>query len=117
MLQEDKVSLKTQLWETIFKTNAAQADHGCCMCVFGSGSCGGRRFPVIPFMQPKPEQLIGRAARPLDPSFLLLHVVQFYLEAGSSSECSHAVTSCPSEFMGFTSLPSLLLELKSLSPW
>lgn len=78
-----------------------------CVCL-ALELCGGRRFPVIPVMQPKPEQLIGGEARPYNPSFLLSLAVQFYLEAGSCSECLHAVTSCPPEFMVLLHYPGCL---------
>lgn len=74
-IEEDKLHVKPN---SIFKTNvcrsAAQAAHFCSMRAFvlvcawlvSFGLCGGRRFPVIPFMQPKskPEQLIAREAHP-----------------------------------------------------
>ncbi len=60
------------------------------------GLCGGRRFPVIPFMQPKskPEQLIRREAHPYNPSFPC-YTLSRSTWAGSCSECLHDVASCP----------------------
>lgn len=67
-----------------------------CVWLVSRGLCGGRRFPVIPFMQPKllPEQLIWREAHPYNPSFLC-YTLSRGTWAGSCFECLRDVTSCP----------------------
>lgn len=86
-----------------------------CLCV-SLGLRGGRRFPVIPFMQPKskPEQLIWREAHPCNPSFLFC-VLSRATWAGSCLECLHDVTSYPQgSLVNRAYLPP---GLKSPFPW
>lgn len=87
-----------------------------CVWLVSLGLCGGRRFPVIPFMQPKskPEQLIRREAHPYNPSFLC-YTLSRGTWAGSCSECLYDVTSFSPGFTPFSAyLPP---GLKSPFPW
>lgn len=123
-IEEDKLHVKQN---SIFKTNVCRSTaqaHFCCMRAFvlvcaslvSFGLCGGRRFPVIPFMQPKSKAWAAdwKGGTPIGPCLSsLLHVVQQYLSRKllwMSAWC-HVL---PSGFMAFCAyLPP---SLKSLSP-
>lgn len=82
LAKEDNLCVKQDSGKPYFKqvfaflqcrqpTAAACVRLRLCVWLVSLGLCGGRRFPVIPFMQPKlkPEQLIQREAHPCNPSF------------------------------------------------
>lgn len=91
LIEEDKSHVKqNSIFETNVCRSAAQAAHSCCMRAFvlvcaslvPFGLCGGRRFPVIPFMQPKPKARAAdwKGGAPIGPCLSsLLRVVQRYL--------------------------------------